>query len=179
MVRTPIIAGNWKMNKGTIAEATELAQGVVASVAGKSGVTVVICPPYTVLHTVKAVIQGTNVLLGAQDAFWKASGAYTSQISSEMLKDAGVSYVILGHSETRGRFGVPEPEETLGHYGENDATVNIKVKAILAAGLLPIICIGETLTERESGKTDFVVSSQVAGALTGVTSDQEIGRAHV
>jgi len=172
MARTPIIAGNWKMNKGTITEATELAQGVVAAVADKSGVTVVVCPPYTVLHAVRGVIAGTNVALGAQDAFWKTSGAYTSQVSSEMLKDAGVTYVILGHSETRGRFGVPEPEETLRHYGESDATVNLKVKASLAAGLLPIICIGETLSEREAEKTDLVVSSQVAGALTGVTPDQ-------
>jgi triosephosphate isomerase len=172
MARTPIIEGNWKMNKGTVAEASALAQEVVAAVAGKSGVTVVVCPPYTVLHTVRTALTGSSVVMGAQDGFWKTTGAYTSQISAEMLKDAGVSYVILGHSETRGRFGLSEPEETLKHYGETDATVNLKVKATLAAGLLPIICIGETLDEREGGKTDFVVSSQVAGALTGVTNDQ-------
>lgn len=172
MARTPIVAGNWKMNKGTAAEASELAQGVVAAVAEKSGVTVVVCPPYTVLHAVREVLAGSDVALGAQDVFWKASGAYTGQVSPDMLKDAGVRYVVLGHSETRGRFGVPEPEETLKHYGETDATVNLKVKAVIAAGLLPIICIGETLEEREGGKTDFVVSSQVAGAITGVNNDQ-------
>ena len=172
MARTPIIAGNWKMNKGTAAEASALAKEVAATVVGRSGVTVVICPPYTVLHTVRAALDGSTVKLGAQDAFWKSTGAYTSQVSSEMLKDAGASYVILGHSETRGRFGVPEPEETVKHYGESDATVNLKVKAAIAAGLAPIICIGETLEERESGKTDYVVSSQVAGAITGVTNEQ-------
>ncbi|MBB6051411.1 triose-phosphate isomerase [Armatimonas rosea] len=172
MARTPIIAGNWKMNKGTAAEASALAQEVVAAVAEKSGVTVIVCPPYTVLHTVRGAVEGSTVKLGAQDAFWKTTGAYTSQVSAEMLKDAGVGYVILGHSETRGRFGVPEPEETIKHYGETDATVNLKVKAVIAAGLVPIICIGETLDEREAGKTDLVVSSQVAGALTGVTTEQ-------
>lgn len=172
MARTPIIAGNWKMNKGTAAEASALAQEVVAAVAEKSGVTVVVCPPYTVLHTVRGAIAGSGVALGAQDAFWKTTGAYTSQVSAEMLKDAGVSYVVLGHSETRGRFGVPEPEETIKHYGETDATVNLKVKAVIASGLIPIICIGETLEEREGGKTDLVVSSQVGGALTGVTTEQ-------
>ncbi len=172
MARTPIIAGNWKMNKGTAAEASALAKEVVAAMEGKSGVTVVVCPPYTVLHTVRAALEGSIVRLGAQDAFWKATGAYTSQVSSEMLKDAGVAYVVLGHSETRGRFGVSEPEETIKHYGETDATVNLKVKAVIAAGLAPIICIGETLDEREGGKTDYVVSSQVAGALTGVNNEQ-------
>ncbi|WP_309697012.1 triose-phosphate isomerase [Armatimonas sp.] len=174
MARTPIIAGNWKMNKGTAAAASALAQEVVTAIEGKSGVTVVVCPPYTVLHTVREAVTGSSVVLGAQDAFWKATGAYTSQISGEMLKDAGVTYVILGHSETRGRFGVPEPEETVKHYGETDATVNLKVKAAIAAGLEPIICIGETLDEREGGKTDLVVSSQVAGAITGVTSEKAL-----
>ena len=172
MARTPIIAGNWKMNKGTAAEASKLAQEVLAAVAGKDGVTVVVCPPYTVLHTIHGVVKGSSVVLGAQDAFWKITGAYTSQISAEMLKDAGVGYVILGHSETRGRFGVPEPEETLRHYGETDATVNLKVKATIAASLVPIICVGETREEREGGKTDLVISSQVAGALTGITTEQ-------
>lgn len=175
MARTPIIAGNWKMNKGTAAEASALAQAVVEAVGGATNATVVICPPYTVLHAAKSALESSNVALGAQDAFWKTSGAYTSQISAEMLSDAGVSYVILGHSETRGRFGVPEPDETLAHYGETDATVNLKTKATLAAGLVPIVCIGETLTEREAGKTDLVVAAQVTGALVGISAEQVAG----
>jgi triosephosphate isomerase (TIM) len=173
MARTPIIAGNWKMNKGTLAEATALTQEVVAAVGNNTNATVVICPPYTVLHAIKAIIANSNVKLGAQDAFWKASGAYTSQVSCEMLVDAGVSYVILGHSETRGRFGVPEPDNTLKHYGETNATVNLKAKAVLAAGLTPIICIGETLSEREAGETDEVISEQVKAALDGL-SDADV-----
>jgi triosephosphate isomerase (TIM) len=173
MARTPIIAGNWKMNKGTLAEATALAQEVLSAAGNNANATVVICPPYTVLHAVKDIIAGSIVKLGAQDAFWKASGAYTSQVSCEMLKDAGVSYVILGHSETRGRFGVPEPDNTLKHYGETDATVNLKAKAVLAAGLVPIICIGETLTERENEETDDIISGQVKAALTDL-SDADV-----
>ena len=172
MARIPIIAGNWKMNKGTLAEATTLAQEVVAAVGSSTKATVVICPPYTVLHAVKEIIARSTIKLGAQDAFWKASGAYTSQISCDMLKDAGVSYVILGHSETRGRFGVPEPDNTLKHYGETDATVNLKAKAVLEAGLIPIICIGETLSEREDENTDDIIQTQVKGALDGLSDAQ-------
>jgi triosephosphate isomerase len=161
------------MNKGTLAEATALASEVLAAVESIAGVDVVICPPFPVLHAVKNVITGTNVRLGAQNAFWKASGAYTSQVAVEMLADAGVSHVILGHSETRGRFGVPEPDFTLKHYGETDATVNIKTKAVLAAGLTPIICIGETLSEREAGETDEVIAKQVSGALSDL-SDADV-----
>jgi triosephosphate isomerase (TIM) len=172
MARTPIIAGNWKMNKGTLAEATTLAQELVTLVGNNTNATILICPPYTVLHTLKPLLANTNIKLGAQDAFWKASGAYTSQVSCEMLIDAGVSYVLLGHSETRGRFGVPEPDNTLKHYGETDATVNIKAKAVLSAGLIPIICIGETLSEREAGETDEVISGQVKAALDGLSDAQ-------
>ena len=102
--------------------------------------------------------------------FWKPKGAYTSQISLPMLADVGVQYVILGHSETRGRFGVAEPDLTpdlMRAFGETDHGVNVKAKAVLAAGLIPIVCIGETLTERQNGHTDTVVQHQVAGALEG------------
>lgn len=178
MARTPIIAGNWKMNKGTAAEAGALAAEVAAAVAGISGVDVVVCPPYTALAAAGDALAGSPVGLGAQDCFWKEGGAYTSQVAPSMLKASGVDYVILGHSETRGRFGVPEPDFTdtvLAHFGESDETVNRKTKAALAAGLLPIVCVGETLSEREAGATDLVVSSQVTGAVAGLTPEQVAG----
>jgi triosephosphate isomerase len=173
-MRKKIIAGNWKMNK-TVAEAVALVEELKPLVGSLTGADIVICPPYTALYAVNQALQGSNIGLGAQDAFWKASGAYTSQISLPMLQDVGVAYVILGHSETRGRFGVAEPDMTpdlLKTLGETDAAVNIKTKAALAAGLTPIVCIGETLTERQAGDTDAVVRAQVVGALAGVHGEQ-------
>ncbi len=186
MARRPIIAGNWKMNKGTTREATELAAELVETLKKGSGdetlaasVDVVICPPYTVFHAVREAIGDFDgIAIGAQDAFWKTSGAYTSQISPEMLVDAGVTYVILGHSETRGRFGVAEPDFTpdiLRVFGETDATVNRKTRAAISAGLVPIVCIGETKTEREAGHTDGVVQAQVTGALQDLTAESVAG----
>ncbi|MBC8101313.1 MAG: triose-phosphate isomerase [Cytophagales bacterium] len=185
VARRPIIAGNWKMNKGTAREANDLAAELIEALKGTPGmgsdealagaVDVVICPPYTVFHAVREAIGDfESVAIGAQDAFWKTSGAYTSQVSPEMLVDAGVRYVILGHSETRGRFGVAEPDFTpdiLRVFGETDATVNRKTRAAVAAGLIPIVCIGETRTEREAGHTDGVVQAQVAGALADLTAE--------
>lgn len=173
-MRKKIIAGNWKMNK-TVGEALALVEDLKPLVAGQAGTDVVICPPYTALYAVHEALQGSTISLGAQDAFWKASGAYTSQISLPMLQDVGVSYVILGHSETRGRFGVAEPDLTpdlLKTLGETDAGVNIKTKATLAVGLVPIVCIGETLAERQAGDTDVVVQAQVVGALAGIPGEQ-------
>lgn len=183
MARTPIIAGNWKMNQGTSAEAAALAGEIRALLEEDDfagGATVVVCVPYTVLHAVRAALGGeeSRIALGAQDVFWKASGAYTGQISAPMLRDAGVRYVLLGHSETRGRFGVAEPDFTpdvLRHFGETDATVNRKVRAALVAGLIPIVCVGETLTERQNGHTDAVIQHQVEGALQDVSAEQAAG----
>lgn len=173
MARKPIIAGNWKMNKGKAAEAAALAQEVLGAVSGLTdAVDVGVCPPYTVIHAVRNALGNSAIRIGAQDVFWKSSGAYTSQVAPEMLADAGVSFVLVGHSETRGRYGVPEPDFTpdvLKHFGETDETVNRKAKAALAAGLLPIICIGETLAEREAGTTDAIISAQVRGALTDIS----------
>ena len=121
-MRKKIIAGNWKMNK-TVGEALALVKDLAPLVAGKDAADVLVCPPFTALHAVGQALEGTNIGLGAQGAFWKASGAYTSQISLPMLADVGVQYVILGHSETRGRFGVPEPDMTadlLKTFGETD-----------------------------------------------------------
>lgn len=176
MARTPIIAGNWKMNRGMAHEAASLIGEMLPLVAGKEGVDIVVCPPYTALSAAQAALEtGAGVSLGAQDLFWKDAGAYTGQISPGMLADLGVSYVIVGHSESRGRFGVPEPDFTddiLLHFGETDATVNRKAKAALAGGLVPIICIGETLAEREAGETDVVVQTQVKGALADISAEQ-------
>src|SRR5439155_661126 len=115
---------------------------------------------------------------GAQDIFWRPSGAYTGQVCGAMLKDAGCSHVIIGHSETRGRFGVPEEgftEEVLAHFGESDQTVNLKVKAALADDLIPIVCCGETLAERREGRTDAVIRLQIERGLAGITAEQVAG----
>ena len=176
MARTPLIAGNWKMNKGTAAEAESLVRDLLTAIPAADGVDVAICPPYTALHTVKAALgAATHLALGAQDIFWRSSGAYTGRISAPFLTDAGVMYVIVGHSETRGRFGVPEPDfndSILRHFGDTDAVVNRKIHAALDAGLIPIICVGETLTERDAGSADAVVRLQVEESLSRVSADQ-------
>ncbi|HHX40334.1 MAG TPA: triose-phosphate isomerase [Armatimonadetes bacterium] len=174
MKRIPIVAGNWKMHK-TIAEARALVDGLKPGVAGLTGVEVVVCPPYTALAAVREAIEGSEIALGAQDVFWKEKGAYTSQVAPSMLVDAGCRYVIIGHSENRGRFGVPEPEMTEAlhrWFGETDESVNKKTKAALAAGLIPIVCVGETLDERRAGKTDEVIAGQVERGLAGLTGEQ-------
>jgi triosephosphate isomerase len=175
MARVPIIAGNWKMNC-TISEAVSLVEGIKTLISDitPEQVEVVVCPPFTALLRVAQLIEGTHIRLGAQDTFWKDKGAYTGQISPLMLKDVGCAYVIIGHSERRGRFGTTDPEmteEMLKLFGENDATVNRKIIAALSHGLKPIVCVGETLTEREKGLTDEVVRKQLIGALSSVTKE--------
>src|SRR5258707_1177896 len=152
-MRRTIIAGNWKMNKNR-AEARTLIAELIPLVAARGDVEVVVCPPYTTLESAADALAGSKIGLGAQDVFWKDSGAYTRQIAPGMLLDLGVGYAIIGHSEARGRFGVPEPdfdEEILRHFGETDQSVNRKLKASLAAGLIPICCVGETFSERRAG----------------------------
>jgi triosephosphate isomerase (TIM) len=178
VARKPIIAGNWKLNKGTAAEASALANELRSLVEGVAGVEIVICPPYTALHAAREAVKGSRIAVGAQDVFWKDGGAYTGQVSAPMLADAGVRYVIIGHSEARGRYGVPEPDFTddvLKHFGETDVTVNRKTKAALAAGLVPIVCVGETLAEREANTTDAVIGIQVRGALADLSAEQVSG----
>lgn len=173
-MRQPIIAGNWKMN-GTRVEAEKLLQDLLAILPAATKTQVVICPPYTALATTESLLGGTHVEWGAQDLFWKEKGAYTGQISSGMLLDLGCRFVIVGHSERRGRFGVPEPDfdhRALAHFGDSDSTVNRKLIAALNAGLIPIVCVGETLSERQSGITDTLVTEQVGAALEGVTAQQ-------
>lgn len=172
-MRKKIIAGNWKMNK-TIGEGLALVEELKPLVAGKTNVDVVVCPPFTALHSVAAALKGSNIAVGAQNVFWKKSGAYTSSISPAMLLDAGATYVIIGHSETRGRFGVAEAgftDEILACFGESDSTVNLKTIAALESGLLPIVCVGETLAERKDGKTDEIVRRHVSISLRDISAE--------
>jgi triosephosphate isomerase len=173
-VRKPIIAGNWKMN-GTVAEAGALIGSLKPLVAGRTDVEVVVCPPVTALLPAAETLRGSAIGLGAQGMFWKESGAYTGQVSPGMLVDVGCRYVILGHSEARGRFGAADAEltpELLAHFGESDATVNRKAHAALAHGLTPIVCCGELLSERRDGRTDAVVAGQIERGLAGIASEQ-------
>lgn len=130
---------------------------------------IVICPPFISLPCVHACLKGSNIRLGAQDVFWKDKGAFTGQISASMLEDVGVTYCIVGHSETRGRFGKLEtPESTIPYFAETDETVNLKIKCLLYCGMSPILCVGETLAERGAGKTDEVIRGQLAKGLEGL-----------
>ncbi|MCK5242725.1 triose-phosphate isomerase [bacterium] len=158
-MRTPIIAGNWKLNKNR-AEAQVLAQAIVAETQSVKDVEVVLCPVYTALETVATVIRNSNIKLGAQDMFWEASGAFTGEVSSDLLKDVGCQYVIIGHSERR------------QYFFETNETVNKKVKAALTAGLTPIVCVGETLPEREAGQVEAVVGNHVKNGLAGLSSEE-------
>ncbi len=159
MARTTIIAGNWKMNK-TAAEGKALVEALKPLVAGVKDVDVVVCPPFTTLSAVIAAAAGSNVKVGAQNLHWAANGAFTGEISAEMLKDVGVEYVIIGHSERR------------QYFGETDITVNQRLKAALAAGLKPMVCIGETLEEREGNRTEAVIDTQVKGGFAGISPEQ-------
>jgi triosephosphate isomerase len=157
-MRKTVIAGNWKMFKD-LGESEELIKGVKTQAASApSFVTVVVCPPFTSLSLAGALLKGSTVKLGAQNMSEHDEGAYTGEISWKMLKSAGCEYVILGHSERR------------QYFGETDAKINLKAKKALANGLLPIICVGETLKEREAGITEQVVTGQVKGCLDGIAS---------
>ena len=157
-MRTKIVAGNWKMNK-TASEAAALIEGIKKELAGFTQVEAVVCPPFTDLKDAAAACAGSNVALGAQNIHWEASGAFTGEISASMLKDLGVKYVIVGHSERR------------QYFGETDETVNKRTKAALAAGLIPLVCVGETLEERDGGKMEAVVVRQTKAGLDGLGAD--------
>jgi triosephosphate isomerase len=154
-MRKPVIAGNWKLFK-TSSEAVELVTGLLPLVAAAKNVEIVVAPVFTVLDRVHSVIANSNVKLSAQDCYWEAEGAFTGEISPKMLLDAGCSHVIIGHSERR------------QYFGETDETVNKKIKAAIASGLVVLFCIGETLAERESGKTFDVLKRQIIGGLAGI-----------
>ena len=161
MSRKVIIAGNWKMNK-TAAEGRELVNALKERLACccYDNVDIVVCPPFTTLGAVVEAAAGSRIKVGAQTVHWAASGAFTGEISAEMLKESGVEYVIIGHSERR------------QYFGETDATVNSRLLAALGAGLKPIVCIGELLEERESGRTEEVLTAQLRGGFANITGEQ-------
>ena len=153
-MRTPIIAGNWKMNN-TIAATKALITDLIPLVKDAKA-EVVICTPYTDLATAVELTKGTNIKVGAENVHWAEKGAFTGEISADMLVELGVTYVIIGHSERR------------QYFGETDQTVNARVKAALQKGLKPIICVGETLEEREGGKVEEVLVRQTTEALKDI-----------
>jgi triosephosphate isomerase (TIM) len=158
-MRKVIIAGNWKLNK-TSREALTLVEELKREVANAEGIDVVVCPPFTALDTVSDAVMDTNIALGAQNLYWQDSGAFTGEISAPMLKDLGAKYVIVGHSERRQFFG------------ETNETVNKRIRAALAHGLTPIVCVGENLAERESNKTFDVIKNHTEGSLAGLTAEE-------
>jgi triosephosphate isomerase len=153
-MRTPFVAGNWKMYN-TVAEARHLVSEMVPGLQAITGVEKVICPPFTALLAVRALLEGTDIGLGAQDVHWEVSGAFTGEISPPMLAEL-CQYVIIGHSERR------------TYFGETDESVNRKVHSAQAHGLTPIVCVGETLEENEAGRTAEVVARQLQQGLRGL-----------
>jgi len=158
-MRKPFIAGNWKLNLLT-KEAVELASKLKEQLKGIEKIEIAVAPVFTVIPAVSKVLAGSNIGVAGQDLFWEESGAFTGEVSATMLKDAGCKYVIIGHSERR------------QYFGETDESVNKKLKSALKAGLVPVCCIGETLLEREAGKTLEVVERQVKGALSGISKTE-------
>jgi triosephosphate isomerase (TIM) len=158
-MRTPFIAGNWKMFK-TVADTVKYVKEFRSLVKDVEGVEIVIAPPFTAIHAAAEAARNSNVAIAAQDMFWEREGAFTGEVSAPMLQEAGAEYVIIGHSERRTLFG------------ETDATVNRKLAAAIAAGLAPIACIGEMLDQRERNETFDVLDRQIKQGLDGLSSDQ-------
>jgi triosephosphate isomerase len=158
-IRKKLIAGNWKMNK-TSADASALVQEIVTEVGKQTDVEVVVCPPFTSLETAGKTLDGSSIKLGAQNLHPEKSGAYTGEISAEMLRSLFVNYVIVGHSERR------------TYFGDTDAFVNQKVLAALKNQLKPILCVGETLAERDANRHHEVLAKQLKGSLAGLDTDQ-------
>ena len=159
-MRKNFVAGNWKMNLNS-AQAEELAAGLKKNISQITGdVDVAICPPFVYLQTVAVAIAGSSIALGAQDVYFQTNGAFTGEISVEMLKDVGCRYVIVGHSERRHVIG------------EKDELINRKLQAVLEGGLLPILCIGELLEERENGQTEKVIERQIRQGLVDIDKGQ-------
>ncbi len=159
MSRKPVIAGNWKMNL-TVPEALGLVRGILPSCSGKKTVEAIIAPPFTALHATACEIKGKEIGLAAQNMHFEPKGAFTGEVSAAMLRDAGCTHVILGHSERR------------QYFCETDEGVNRKVKTAISEGLTPIMCIGESLEERETGATFKVIETQLNGGLSGLSTGQ-------
>ena len=160
-LRKKVIAGNWKMNK-TAADGGALTKDIVAEIGRETGVDIVLCPPFTALESVARALEGQSIKLGAQNMHPEKNGAYTGEVSAEMLRTLYVTHVILGHSERR------------TYFAETDAFINKKVLSALANQLKPILCVGETLAEREAGATLAVVQRHIEGGLANVTKEQII-----
>ena len=159
-MRRPVVAGNWKLHCGPT-EAQRLARDIRNALLGsRHPVDVLLCPPFVSLAAVRDVVRGGPIGLGAQNLYWEDKGAWTGEVSGPLLRDAGCTHVIVGHSERR------------QHFGETDASVERRVRAALAAGLTPIVCVGETLHQRESGITDQIVSTQIRAGLGGLSDAQ-------
>jgi triosephosphate isomerase len=163
MRRPLFIAGNWKLNPTTAEAAVELARGVVAGVGQEAKVRVAVCPPFVFLSQLDGVLENTPIGLGAQDLYWETSGAFTGEVSGAMLQGVGCTHVIIGHSERRHGMG------------ETSEQVNKKLKAALASGLIPIVCIGELLAEREANRTESVIEEQLTGSLAGIEPEAMAG----
>ena len=157
-MRIPVIAGNWKLFK-TIGESVALVNELKPLVANSQGVEIVVAPVFTALSRVYDAIEGSNIRLAAQDCYWEEEGAFTGEVAPKLLKDAGCSHVIIGHSERR------------QYFGETNLTVNKKTKAVIATGLNAIVCVGESLAERESEQTYSVIEAQIKGGLAGLSAD--------
>jgi triosephosphate isomerase len=155
--KRPLVAGNWKMNL-TIPEARDLVATILRAGDDVRGVDLVLIPPFTSLGQVARLLAGSKVGLGGQDLFWEDRGAFTGEVSGPMLREAGCSHALVGHSERR------------QHFGETDASVNRKVRAALRSGLTPIVCIGETLEERQAGRTAAKVDGQLEAGLEGLSA---------
>lgn len=160
-MRTPVVAGNWKMHNN-VQESVALAKSIKEGVADIKKTEVVLAPPFTALHSVYAVIKDSAITLASQNIFYEDKGAYTGEVAPGMLKDVGCTYAIIGHSERR------------KYFNERDEDVNLKTKKALAAGLKPIVCVGETEEERIKGITEFVVGVQVKKALYEINSLSDI-----
>jgi triosephosphate isomerase len=158
-MRTPLVAANWKMFK-TIAEAVAYLREFTVMVAGFDDVEIVVAPPFTAVRAAAEAVGGSRVGIAGQDLYWEAEGAFTGEVSARMLREAGARYVIIGHSERRTKFG------------ETDQHVNRKLKAAAAEGLTPIVCVGETLEERERDQTLAVLDRQLQAGLEGLSADR-------
>jgi triosephosphate isomerase len=159
-MRKPLIAGNWKMNNKTILETINFVKSLKNAVVDVIDIEILICPAFTALYAVSNEVRGSNINIGAQNIFWESKGAFTGEISPSMLKDAGCSYVLIGHSERR------------QYFGETNEIVNKKVKVALAEWLTPVICIGETLEARKDNTTFAVIENQIKEGLAGLTFEQ-------
>ena len=158
-MRKPIIAGNWKLNK-TSREAMVLVEELKRDLADVNGVDIVVCPPFTALESVSEALMESNIAVGAQNMYWTDSGAFTGEVSAPMLKDFGVQYVIVGHSERR------------QYFGETNETVNKRLRAALSHQMTPIVCVGENLAEREANKTFDIIKNHCEGSLAGLTAEE-------